>query len=96
MRLLIAAVLGVVFALPAMADCQCRALGQTFNQGQTACIFDKLARCEMNQNVASWKIISGSCLITKNEPTNLLPLGSQPVKQLIKATERIHVRAVDV
>jgi hypothetical protein len=87
-----------IIAMPALAeDCQCRAGGQTYSQGQTACVFGKLSRCSMNQNVASWKVISGTCLVSEqgNEPASL-PFRPQPVKQLIKAAKWIHVRAMDV
>jgi len=41
--------------------CQCRANGQAYQQGQVACIFNKLQRCEMFLNNSSWKVIADVC-----------------------------------
>ena len=50
-------------AAPAAAgsSCTCRANGQSYRQGEIACIRGKLSRCGMNQNVASWKLVSDTC-----------------------------------
>ena len=46
-------------------DCQCRAAGEMFNQGDLVCIHTneglKLARCDMSQNVTTWTIVRDSC-----------------------------------
>jgi hypothetical protein len=41
--------------------CTCRAHGKDYEQGQIACIRGQLARCDMNLNNSSWKIISDVC-----------------------------------
>ena len=50
-------------ASPALAKegCTCRGNGQEYEQGQVACIRGKLARCTMNLNNSSWKIIEDLC-----------------------------------
>lgn len=42
-------------------NCTCRANGQSFHEGTIMCIRGKLSRCEMNQNVTSWKVIAETC-----------------------------------
>jgi hypothetical protein len=42
-------------------NCTCRANGHSYKQGQILCILGKLARCEMNLNNSSWKIIEPIC-----------------------------------
>jgi hypothetical protein len=42
-------------------DCRCRANDKKYIQGETLCLHGKLARCEMNLNNPSWKIIAQSC-----------------------------------
>jgi hypothetical protein len=42
-------------------NCKCRANGHNYNQGQILCILGKLARCEMNLNNSSWKVIAPAC-----------------------------------
>jgi hypothetical protein len=41
--------------------CMCRANGQSYQQGQVLCIFNKLQRCEMLLNNSSWKVIADIC-----------------------------------
>ena len=56
----------------ALADCECRANGQTFKQGEVVCLKlpsgAQLARCEMVLNNSSWKKISDGCPQTAVEP----------------------------
>jgi hypothetical protein len=63
--LLSAAVLLAAFHGPAFADCQCRADGRVFEQGQTVCLSypdgKKLARCDMILNNSSWKNVQDGC-----------------------------------
>jgi hypothetical protein len=42
-------------------DCLCRANDKTYTQGELVCLKGGLARCEMNQNVPTWKIVSKAC-----------------------------------
>jgi hypothetical protein len=42
-------------------DCQCRANDKKYAQGDVLCLHGKLARCEMNLNNPSWKIIAQTC-----------------------------------
>ena len=50
---------------PAAADCQCRANGRQFEQGQLACLKlpggTQLARCGMELNNSSWKKVQDGC-----------------------------------
>jgi hypothetical protein len=41
--------------------CLCRANEQKYSQGQVLCLNGKLARCEMNLNIPTWKTISATC-----------------------------------
>ena len=51
--------------VPAMADCQCRANGRSFEQGQVACLNlpngPQLARCGKELNNSSWKKVQDGC-----------------------------------
>lgn len=51
--------------VPAAADCQCRANGRQFQQGQLACLKlpdgTQLARCGMELNNSSWKKVQDGC-----------------------------------
>jgi len=51
-------------------NCTCRANGQSYHEGTIMCIRGKLSRCEMNQNVTSWKVIVDTC----PEASHRLPL----------------------
>ena len=42
-------------------NCYCRANDKKYEQGQVLCLRGKLARCEMNLNNPSWKIIAQTC-----------------------------------
>jgi hypothetical protein len=48
-----------------MADCQCRANGRSFEQGQVACLKlpngVQLARCGKELNNSSWKKLQDGC-----------------------------------
>jgi hypothetical protein len=58
-------VLSALAASPANADCQCRANGRQFQQGQVACLTlpsgSQLARCGMELNNSSWKKMQDGC-----------------------------------
>jgi hypothetical protein len=45
----------------AKKNCYCRANDRQYEQGQVLCLRGKLARCEMNLNNPSWKIIAQIC-----------------------------------
>src|SRR5262245_54239877 len=51
--------------MPAKANCQCRANGRTFEQGQVACLKlpngTELARCGKELNNSSWKKVQDGC-----------------------------------
>lgn len=47
--------------LAAAHNCTCRANGVSYKQGQIICIRGKLAKCDMNLNNSSWKIIAPTC-----------------------------------
>jgi hypothetical protein len=53
------------FAKDAHKDCKCLANKQQYEQGQTACIRGKLARCEMVLNNPSWTLIAETCPETR-------------------------------
>ena len=56
------AVLVMAASVPAAAhNCTCRANGVSYKQGQIICIRGKLAKCDMNLNNSSWKIIAPTC-----------------------------------
>ncbi len=61
MKLLLALVLLALPANEAGADCRCRSGGEYFTHDQVICLRDKLARCGMSLNNASWNIIAQSC-----------------------------------
>ena len=42
-------------------NCYCRANNIQYEQGQVLCLMGKLARCEMNLNNPSWKIVAPIC-----------------------------------
>lgn len=51
--------------VPARADCECRANGRQFQQGQLVCLKlpdgAQLARCGMELNNSSWKKVQDGC-----------------------------------
>jgi hypothetical protein len=49
-------------------NCKCRAAGHNYSQGQILCIRGQLARCEMNQNIPTWKIIAQTCPEARSPP----------------------------
>ena len=56
-------------------QCACRANGHEYGQGEVACILGKLARCGMNLNNSSWKVIADMCPeASLRQPRKLLPL----------------------
>jgi hypothetical protein len=42
-------------------DCDCRASGRLWSQGEKTCMNGSLYVCGMNQNISSWEKTSGSC-----------------------------------
>jgi hypothetical protein len=52
---------GLAAEAQAGSACTCRADGRNFSQGQIACIRGKLARCDMNLNNPTWKIVANTC-----------------------------------
>lgn len=67
---------GLVAPAAAGKNCTCRANGQKYPEGQMLCIRGKLSRCEMNQNVTSWKVVADICPEAKTLPPD------QPHSQL--------------
>jgi hypothetical protein len=69
---LIVVALGIAPA-PAMANCQCRANGREFEQGQVACLRlpdgAQLARCGKELNNSSWKKVQDGCPSAAAAPT---------------------------
>jgi hypothetical protein len=61
----LSAALIALMGASAGATCTCRANGKVFEQGDLACIRTnggpKLARCGMELNVSSWKVVSDGC-----------------------------------
>lgn len=45
-------------------NCKCRANGENYALGKILCVQGKLSRCELNQNVTSWKVIASICPVT--------------------------------
>lgn len=82
LRYLGIAALAVTLSLPvagsSAADCQCRANGAAFRQGETACLAlpdgPRLARCEMVLNNSSWKILDQACFQTSKLLENAVPM----------------------
>ncbi|MCB1488743.1 MAG: hypothetical protein KDJ88_14970 [Bauldia sp.] len=66
----------LVVATPTVAtagpDCVCRADGRLFHQGDLFCLRtpqgETLARCEMSQNVTTWRVIEQGCPTTDLTP----------------------------
>ena len=61
----------------AVAKCQCRANGRTFEQGELTCLRlpsgNTLAQCGMSLNNSSWKIIGVGCPEARQDIRELLP-----------------------
>jgi hypothetical protein len=68
--LLVAAL--VQWPASAMADCQCRANGRSFEQGEVACLRlpngTELARCGKELNNSSWKKVQDGCPSAAADP----------------------------
>jgi hypothetical protein len=62
-------------------DCYCRANDRQYSQGEVLCLLGRLARCEMNLNNPTWKIISQTCPESRSIPSPESP------KQSIIATK---------
>jgi hypothetical protein len=60
-------------------NCTCRANGQSYHEGAILCIRGKLSRCEMNQNVTSWKVIADDCPQVKAAPLTPRPIRHPPI-----------------
>jgi hypothetical protein len=52
---------GVRVAADAKAECECRAQGKAFGQGEEICLGNSMAVCAMDQNVTTWKRTNKSC-----------------------------------
>jgi hypothetical protein len=63
-------------------NCQCRANDRKYEQGEVLCLNGRLARCEMNLNNPSWKIIAQSCPETN--------LKFSPIAVAFYQTKRLH------
>jgi hypothetical protein len=57
--------------------CKCRADGVNYDEGQVRCIRGQLSRCEMNQNVPTWKVLADTC------PESALPFELSPLLALL-------------
>ncbi len=76
------AALAVSLSLPvagtSAAECQCRANGSAFRQGETTCLAlpdgPRLARCEMVLNNSSWKILDQACFQTSKHLEKAVPM----------------------
>jgi hypothetical protein len=42
-------------------DCECRARGKAWRQGEEICLSGRKAICTMDQNVMSWRMTDRSC-----------------------------------
>jgi len=66
------AALSVLAAMPARADCTCRAHGRDFDLGRTICLStpsgNRLAICDMVLNNTSWKISANPCTEASARP----------------------------
>ncbi len=63
-------------------NCVCRANDKKYEQGQILCLHGRLARCEMNLNNPSWKIIAQSCPETNLKfPATVLALRQSLIVQ---------------
>ena len=64
------AVLIVISAPAAHADCKCLNRGVKVTEGKTACIKTanggQMALCEKNLNVTNWKFLGEECLTARN------------------------------
>ncbi len=58
-------------------DCKCMANQRIYEQGQTACIKGRLARCGMALNNSSWIFLASSCPEARR-PTLLATLLPSP------------------
>jgi hypothetical protein len=69
-------------------NCTCRANGVIYSLGKLVCVRGKLSRCEMNQNVPSWKVVGNICPVAENMETPRLAANqSFQTLQNIKAAE---------
>lgn len=63
-------------------DCTCRAGGARYELGDTACLRTpagpRLARCEMDQNVTSWKTLAVPCAVSQGRGWSPVALASPP------------------
>jgi hypothetical protein len=46
--------------------CECRARGRAFTVGEQICLNGRMATCEMDQNVTSWRPTSDVCPNARN------------------------------
>jgi hypothetical protein len=40
-----------------------------YSLGKLVCVRGKLSRCEMNQNVPSWKVVANICPVAESQQT---------------------------
>jgi hypothetical protein len=52
---------GIRAAADAKAECECRARGKAFGQGEEICLGGSMAVCAMDQNVTTWQRTGRSC-----------------------------------
>ena len=77
----------IAMSLPDLAmahNCTCRANGHSYKQGQIICIRGQLARCDMNLNNSSWKIIAPTCPEASLRLTRTTTIASVATPQLRK------------
>lgn len=59
-------------ALPAAADCTCRAQGRNFELGQAVCLATpnglRIATCGMVLNNSSWEVTQTPCTVSQRLP----------------------------
>jgi hypothetical protein len=52
---------GVRVAADPTQDCECRARGQAYTQGEQICLNGRIAMCAMDQNVTTWRSTDKTC-----------------------------------
>lgn len=84
LSLFLAAAGGIGTVALAGEACKCRAEGANYEMGQIRCIRGQLARCEMNQNVPTWKVLADTC------PESSVPSAPQPLAVLLPPSSLPH------
>src|SRR5262245_10316589 len=74
---------------PAIADCQCRANGRSFEQGQVACLKlpngAQLARCGKELNNSSWKKVQDGCPSAAAGPAGHIRISELALVEILPA-----------